>query len=94
MKYRYRVWLHGLLNSVVDSATTSLIVFLVDQQDFNPFTGEGAAKLGSVALVSGLTSLRTYMKQHPLLNLEKDTDYYEVRSKKMEAIRKTEEPNR
>lgn len=59
----WRLWVRGLVAAVINGASSSLAVMTIDPADFNLETG--AAKLGKVALVSGLMGAFIYLKQHP-----------------------------
>lgn len=86
LSYRYRIYLHGLFASILTGVSNSAVLMMVDSQDFNLFSG-GFDKLASVATTSAVISFFVYIKEHPLPNPMKDTDYYEVRSVKAEAVR-------
>lgn len=60
----WKTWLQGLISAIISGAATSITMIIVDPQTFN--FQEGIAKVGTVALVSGLVSAANFLKQSPL----------------------------
>lgn len=86
MKYKYRIWFHGLIAAAVGAIGNGITNMLVDPNDFNPF-GEGSwVKLGTVIFVSSLISVALYLKEHPLPSPDKDTDYKSVVKEHMDEL--------
>lgn len=83
MTYRVRVWLHGLVAAVINGVSTSAVVILADPTTFNLFQG-GAAKLGLVAATAGALAFFTYLKDHPLPDPDKDSDFHDARAHQMD----------
>lgn len=63
-----RVWLYGLLSSVISSAAGVTAVIAIDPVDFNLSTG--LRKVGQVAFVMGLIALFNYLQRHPLPTID------------------------
>ena len=61
---KWELWGRGLIAALVGGIANSVTVIIVDPTAFNLFQG-GAAKLGSVALVSAILSAALYLKEHP-----------------------------
>ena len=61
---KWQNWLKGLISAVIGGAANSITVMIVDPIAFN--LGEGAGKLGTVALVSAIVSAAMYLKSSPL----------------------------
>ena len=59
----WKLWLRGLIAAVINGASSTLAVMVIDPLDFNLETG--LLKLGKVAFVSGLMGAFIYLKQHP-----------------------------
>jgi hypothetical protein len=77
MKYRFRVWLYGLLAATLNGVANSVVLVMVDPMKFNLFQG-GARELGIAAAASAVFAFFTYLKTHPLPDPEKDVDYAAV----------------
>ena len=61
---RWQKWLKGLVSAVIGGAANAITVMIVDPTQFN--LGDGAAKLGTVALVSAIVAAAMYLKQSPI----------------------------
>lgn len=59
-----RIWIYGLLSSVISGAAGSVAVMFVDPKDFN--LGDGLPKLAQVFVASGIIALINYLAKHPL----------------------------
>ena len=59
-------WLHGLLSAFIGSFASSAIVILTAPGTFNIYTLAGWGHIGVVALVGGIATVLTYLKQSPL----------------------------
>ena len=59
-------WLHGLLSAFIGSAASSMAAIFVAPQTFNIYTLTGWQHIAVMALVSGIASVATYLKQSPL----------------------------
>jgi hypothetical protein len=94
MSYRIRIYLHGAFAAAVNSVSNTVLLNLLDEKDFDPMAPGGLKKLSVVVIVSAVVGFFTYVKQHPLPDLMKDTDYYQVKSDKLQAIEVKEEKAR
>jgi hypothetical protein len=88
MKYKYRVWLHGLVAAVINGLSSGAVVVLVDPIKFNLFQG-GARELGIVCSAFAALGFFTYLKTHPLPDPDKDTDYTKVTEAAVAKIQST-----
>lgn len=88
MRYKTRVWLHGLMAATISGASNSVLVVLVDPLTFNLFQG-GAGKLGIVMAGTAILAFFTYLKSHPLPDPDKDMDYTAVANAAMDKIQGT-----
>lgn len=61
---RALVWLKGLLAAAIGGAATSVGVMVADPLSFN--FQDGAGRLATVAGVSALVAVASYLKQSPL----------------------------
>lgn len=59
-----KVWLYGLMSSVISGACQSVAVMFVDPKDFN--FAEGRQKLLMVFGAAALFALINYLAKHPL----------------------------
>ena len=66
MSANVRAWLHGLLSAFIGSAASSTAAIFVAPQTFNIYTIVGWKHIGVMALVAGMASVATYLKQSPL----------------------------
>ena len=60
----WKHWAKGLVSAFIGGGANSVSVMIVDPQSFN--LGDGLAKLGTVALASGIISAALYLKQSPI----------------------------
>jgi hypothetical protein len=60
----WKKWGKGLASAVIGGAANAVTVMIVEPASFN--LNEGAAKLGTVVLVSAIVSAAMYLKQSPI----------------------------
>lgn len=89
MKYKYRIWFHGIIAAAIGATGTAVTNMIIDPNDFNPF-GEGSwTKLGATVAVSAMISVGLYLKEHPLPSPDKDIDYGSVVKEQMDQLKGT-----
>ena len=57
-------WARGLVGAFIQSASVVISTMIVDPETFN--IGEGLAKVGMVALVSGIVGAALFLQKRPL----------------------------
>ena len=57
-------WIRGLVGAFIQSATLTITTMIVDPETFNIETG--LAKVGTVALVSGIVGAALFLNKKPL----------------------------
>lgn len=62
--YSWAKFFHGLIAAAINATASSLVVAMVDPQDFNIW--DGRAKLGAVAAASAFFGVITYLKNTQL----------------------------
>lgn len=87
LPYKWRIYWHGLIASILNGIGSSGAVVVVDPEDFNPAFGGSWFKLTTVIGVAALMSFFTYLKAHPLPDPDKDTDATAAGQKKIDEIR-------
>lgn len=88
MTYQWRVYWHGLAAAMLNGIGNSAVVVMVDPLQFNLFQG-GFMKLTVVAAASAAFAFFTYLKEHPLPDPKKDTDFTKVKRAALKEMQGT-----
>lgn len=81
MTHRTRVYLHGMLQAIINSVANAVLVIIVDPATFN--LQSGLPKVLMFGGVSAIIALFTYLKEHPLPDID-DVDFREAKQQIVE----------
>lgn len=76
MSYQARLYLRGAFGAAINGLANSVVVALADPQTFNIY--DGWEKLLVVTAISAVLGFFLYIKEHPLPDPLKDTDFRQV----------------
>ncbi len=76
VSYQTRLYLRGAFGAAINGLANSVVVALADPETFNIYSGW--KKLLVVTLISAVLGFFLYIKEHPLPDPLKDTNYNQV----------------
>ena len=74
LNYKWRLWLHGAVAAIVNSAANTVTAAFVDPATFNPAAGGDWGKIAALLVSSSVLGFFIYIKTHPFPDPEKDND--------------------